>query len=158
SIGGISKPRRLAVLRLINQLEFRRLDYRQVGRFGTFEDAARINAHQSVRFGVTWSVTRQAADLCELAPQVECRKLIVVGERHNLLCPIDQEWIRAQEQRVWTLARYGHERSVDLALVGRLEHLDFLTHSTRRRLLVPQTIDIDIGRIVQQGDRRGGWN
>src|SRR5262249_21245173 len=116
-----------------HQLEFRRLDYRQVGRFGAFEDTARINAHQSARFGVTWSVTRQAADLRGLAPHVECRKLIVVGERHNLLAPTDQEWIRAQEQRVGTLARHSYERSVDLALVGGLEHLDFLTQSARRR-------------------------
>src|SRR5262245_2205579 len=81
-----------------HQLEFRGLDDGQVGRLGTFEDAARVNADEAIRLSVDWSVTDEAADLCELAPAVQCRNPIMVGERHDLLASTEQEWIKADKQ------------------------------------------------------------
>jgi hypothetical protein len=84
-------------LQVYDELELGGLDDRQIGGPCTIEDAADVNADQSIRFGVAWSVTQQAAGLRVLAPLVECWKLIVVGERHNLLAPAEQEWIRADD-------------------------------------------------------------
>src|SRR5262249_24515778 len=87
------------------------------------------------------------------------RKLVVVRERHNLLAPAGQERVRADQQSAGPLSSQNHKSGVYLALVGHLEHLDFLTQSVRSRLHLPQiALGFSTGRIVQQGDRRGGWN
>src|SRR5262245_21496708 len=61
---------RFGTLEIDYQLELRGLDDRQVSWFGTFENAAHINADQPIRFGVTWPVTCQTTGDCELAPFV----------------------------------------------------------------------------------------
>src|SRR5262245_10235308 len=61
---------RFGSLEIDHQLELRGLDDRQVSWFGTFENAAHINANQPIRFGVTWPVTCQTTGDCELAPLV----------------------------------------------------------------------------------------
>src|SRR5262249_7648672 len=139
--------------------ELRGLDDRQVGGLGTSKDATRVNADQVVRLGVAWSVAHEATGLRVLTPFVERRNLVMVGERHDLVAPAVQEWVNPREQRVRTLARHGHERSVDLTLVYGIQYPDLLIQTARRRLHILQiTLGIWACRIVQQDDCRGVWS
>src|SRR5262245_9021541 len=72
------------------QLELRRLNDRQIGGLGAFEDATRVNPNQPVRLGVAWSVASQATGLGGLAKVIESRDPMVIGERYDLIAPADQ--------------------------------------------------------------------
>src|SRR5262249_37834166 len=76
-----------------HQLELRRLNDRQIGGPGAFEDATRVNPNQPVRLGVAWSVASQATGLGALAKVIQSRDPMVIGECHYVIAPADQEWI-----------------------------------------------------------------
>src|SRR5262245_47547258 len=76
-----------------HQLELRRLNDRQIGGPGAFEDATCINPNQPVRLGVAWSVASQATGFGGLAKVIQSRDPMVIGQCQRLIAPADQEWI-----------------------------------------------------------------
>src|ERR1700730_4451501 len=67
-----SEPEGHRSLEVYDQLDFRRLHDRQVGRLLAFENPTRVDAGLAIRIGNTASVTHQAAAGGKLAELVDC--------------------------------------------------------------------------------------
>ena len=122
SDGGTSRPSALAVLRLIDELEFHRLLHRQVGRFLALEKAAGIVADQAERVAETGSVAHQAAGGGEIAPFINRGKRVARRQRHELIASALQERIELLQQRTPSLVRDGGEGRLDIAFAAGFEN------------------------------------
>jgi hypothetical protein len=86
--GGNVRPNALAVFRLINQIEFGRLDNRQIGRLGASENLRRVDADLLACVFKTGSVAHKAAGNRKFPPCGHYRDRLPLRQRNNLLMAV----------------------------------------------------------------------
>src|SRR5215469_16459007 len=91
---------RLRGIEVDDQLEFRGLLNRQIGRLLTLEDLSRVMADQAKGISEAWSIADQAAGSDEFAPRIARRNGMARCQRHELLAPAGQERIGGDDERV----------------------------------------------------------
>src|SRR5262249_36901675 len=84
---------RLSSLHVDDQLEFGRLQYRQVGRLLALEDAAGVESCLTKRIGIVWAVAHESAGRYELAPNIRDRHPVAGRQRDELGAPIVKKWV-----------------------------------------------------------------
>src|SRR5262249_34774567 len=111
--------------------------YREVGRLGALEDFAGVDTGLTVRFRLAGSVAHQAAGFRKVAQGVDRRNRMSRRQRGNLKAPADKERIRADQERVGSIADKRPKGSLDLATVARLQDVDLKPDRGRRRRHIP---------------------
>ena len=140
-----------------DQLEFRRLQHRQIGRFRALEDAAGIDADLAKRIAQTCAVAHQPADFGKLTVVLDCRNRVACRQLGQLDTPVGQEGGGANEEGVGSLACKRRERGIDLAAVAGVEDLDLQPLGAGSRFHASHcSLGIgSIGRIDEHGNTNG---
>ena len=157
--GGTVRPSAFAVLRLIDQLECRRLLNRQIGGLGALEDLSGVNALLAIDSREAQSIADQPAGRCELTQLIDRRNGMARGQRHELLASADEEGIGADDEPPALQLEQGCEGGVDLAFGGGLQDMEM--HPLRASGLLPVS-DHGIGgwivRVHEQGEHANPRN
>src|SRR4249920_492219 len=82
------EPERPGGFEIDDQLDFCGLLNRKIGRFGSLENPARVNANASVCIGETGPVAHQAASFGELAPLIDRGYPMVRCQSNELTAPV----------------------------------------------------------------------
>src|SRR5215475_627774 len=106
------------------------LYYRQVRRFGAFENAAGINSHLTIRISDIASVAHQPAGLGIFTPRIGRGHRKAHRLKGQLETPAVEEGVAADEEGVGSLARKSRKDPFDLAVCAGVEDLDLQSHGT----------------------------
>ena len=82
---GDNQPQRASGLKIDHELKSRRLQDRQIGGFGAFENLAGVDACLLIAIGYARTVADETARYSEFAKAIEGRKPFLCRERNNLL-------------------------------------------------------------------------
>ena len=138
-----------------DQLELGRLHNRQVGRVGTLENAADVDAELPIPLGRARSVAHQAARFCKRSITVDGGNCMARRQGGKLEPPDIEQRVGTDHERIDSIANERREGSLDLAAVARPNDIDLHPDDGRRRRHVFRHVfDIRIGRIDQQSDSR----
>src|SRR5262249_54465178 len=118
-----------------------------------------VDTGLTVRFRLAGSVAYQAAGFRKVAHGIDRRNRMSRRQRGNLKAPADKERIRADQERVGSIADKRSEGSLDLATVARLHDIDLKSDRGRRRRRIPRHgIRWGIVRINKQANMRSSRN
>jgi hypothetical protein len=140
-------------LEIDHQLEFGRLDDRQVSWLGTLDYLPSINASLANSSCETRSIADQAAGRGELAKLISCRNKVACCQCHQLILPSHEKRIIAYHQGIRVQVRERSERSIDLAFATGPQDIEphplcdcGLLHVSDHGLAIP------IIRVYEQGE------
>src|SRR5215470_6270005 len=119
-----------------HELELGRLHYREVGRLGTLEDFAGVDTGLTVRFRLAGSVAHQAADLGNVAPEIDRRHPMVCRQRHDLYATVVHRRAGTYQQRINRLLGKPRKNRINVTAGGGLEDFDLLPDGQGRSLNV----------------------
>src|SRR5204863_6753369 len=92
----------------------------------------------------------------ELAPRIYRRNYMAQCQRHELLAPAAEEWIRADDERVGMQLDEGRESGIDLTLGAGLQDVELHPlHARRFRRVSHIALGIRIVRVHEQGNHPG---
>jgi hypothetical protein len=89
----------LCGLQIDNQLEFRRLLHRQIGRFRAGENPADIGPDLAINPSEACSIADQPAGSGEFTPLIDRRNGIARRQRYELVAPAVEEWVVSDKER-----------------------------------------------------------
>src|SRR5262245_47809171 len=124
-VKGNVESERLGRLQVDDKLEFRRLQNREVGGLGAFEDLTTVGADLTIHAHTIGVVGHQPASFDSFAGGIARRNPIARSERRKLDAPACEEAVTSDVQGVGTVAREGGEGRLDLAAGARVEDLNF---------------------------------
>src|SRR5262245_18006764 len=153
-----SEAQRLRGPEIDDQLKFRRLHYRQVGRFFAFEYPAAVNAGLTTCIGYTCSVAHQATGRGKLAHRIDRRQRVAGSQCDELFAPIFKKRIDVDKQRRGPLVDERGEGWLEVDFGAGFDNNEFLPQRGRRCLHISCVgFHVRIGRIHEQADlcRRG---
>src|SRR5262249_60934541 len=104
-----TKAECLGGLEIDEQLDFRRLLHRQLGRFVALENPASVDARLTVRVCNAASIAQQAARGDELTPLVDCGQRVTNTQCGELFDPSVEESIGADYEARHSQSRRGRE-------------------------------------------------
>jgi hypothetical protein len=109
------KAERPGRLQVDHQLEFRRLQHRQVGGLGALEHLTGVGADLTIHARTIGAVAHQPAGFDSLARSIARGNPVTRRERHKLDAPAREEDITSDVQGVGAIAHEGGEGRLDLA-------------------------------------------
>ena len=133
----------LSCLAIDYQLELRRLQNRQIARFGAIENLAGVIAGLAIGFGKAWPVAHQAAGDDGLASFVARGNGVACGQCDELLTTTGEKGIGTDKERSWPELREGRESRVNLALGTRAKEVQLLP---QRSGCLPHLPRLELGR------------
>src|SRR5215471_10980026 len=144
-------------LHVDDELEFGRLQHRQVSGLGAFEDIAGIDADLTKGVSEVGSVTHQPAGFHRLTDRVSRWNLVPRRQSGKLHTATDQEGIASDEQNIEALARKCGKGCIDLADRTGVEDLDLQPHGGSGLLYLAHRglDDCGIAWIDQHGNTNG---
>src|SRR4051794_11898517 len=126
------KPKCLRRLEVDDQVEFRRLQDRQIGRRRALQDFAGVNAGLAVAVRDIWVVTHQAARRRKIAKLVDCGDCCCSDQRDELVAIHIEQRIATDQQSVGPFLRKCRERGFNAHFVGRFQKAKFKSQRLRR--------------------------
>src|SRR4029077_791670 len=129
---------RLSGLEIEDQLDFRRLLDRQIGRFLALEDAAGIDAGQTICVANAGSVSYQTAGRRERAKLVDRRHRVTERQLGELWALIRKEWIAADHKRACPQLGHGCKDCIEIAAAARMQDMELQPEGAGLRLRVPR--------------------
>src|SRR5438876_7007945 len=143
-------------LQVDDELEFRRLQYRQVGGLGALEDLTGVGADLTMHARTIGVVAGQPAGFDSLARRIARGNPVTRRERRKLDAPAREEDITSDEQGVGAIAHEGGEGRLDLAAGAGVEDLNLQSHCTGGfRYVSYCALGSRVGRIDEHGDANG---
>jgi hypothetical protein len=115
------RPSAFAVFRVDHQLEFGRLEDRQIGGSGAREYPANIDAGSAVHVAQDGSIADEAAGHDEVAPLIHRRNAVARRQAHQLFAPAEKEGFIADEKRVRLGRGERCKRGLEFVLGSSLE-------------------------------------
>src|SRR5262249_13019994 len=113
-----SEAKRLGGLEIDHQVQFRGLQYGQIGRFRTLEDFSGVDANLPISVGQAGAITHQTTDRAVLAQFIDCRERVAGCYPHELLVPAGEEGVGSDENCVHPTLHHCCKRLVYLALAA----------------------------------------
>src|SRR5271169_2886044 len=121
-----------------DELEFCRLQHRQVGRLRALEDAAGIDADLMKRIREVGSVAHQSTGLNIIPNRISSRNPFARCQGDKLCAAADEECVTSDEEGIGALARKGSKGRVDLADRTGVEDLELQPEGGCGFLYLPQ--------------------
>src|SRR5271169_5650751 len=88
---------RLRGLEIDRKLELARLDHRKVRGLRAVENPSRIDASLAERVSAVAAIAHEAATSDELVRRRTRRNTMACRERDNIVCPVEEDYIRGKE-------------------------------------------------------------
>ena len=117
-------PSVLAVLRLMHQLDFRRLLDRQIGRLIAFENSPGVGADQMIVFRLTAAIAHQAAGGDEPAKFVDGGHRMMHCQRRQEFAVSREEVVGGDGERAYVQSGQGFKDRIEIALAGRVHNME----------------------------------
>src|SRR5262249_19546639 len=108
---------RLGGLHVDDEFDFRRLLHRQVRRVLALEDAAGVDATETIRVPDTASVAHQATGRCKFSKLEDRRYRVAERQRGELFGAAGEKGIGADRERAYAQLNQGSEDHVEVASV-----------------------------------------
>src|SRR5262245_23874441 len=147
------EPQRLRDLEVDDQLELGRLQYRQIGWPGPFENSCRVNANLAVGIYGVYSIAHQAASCSIFTELINRRKHIVRRQNHKLTAPGIEEWIGRKDERCGLLLNHRPKGGVDLIIRARMKHINLQAERLR---CLSHVVQLALSRckfrVIEEGD------
>ena len=121
-----------------DELEFGRLQHRQVGGLSALKDAAGIDADLTKHVREVGSIAHQPAGCHMVTDRINRRNPVVRRQGGKLHSAADEESVASDEEGIGALARKGGKGRVDLADRTGVEDLDLQPEGGRGFLYLPQ--------------------
>jgi hypothetical protein len=125
---------------------------RHVRRICTLEDLSDVNADQAKGSRETRSIADEAAGRSELAPRIDRRNGMARCQRHDLLAPVGEERIRADDERAGVQREQRGEGISDLACGGGLHDRELESLGAGEIL---GDRDVPLGILIVRVDHQG---
>src|SRR6516165_10821956 len=117
-------------LQVDDELEFRRLQHRQIGWLGALEDLTGVGADLTIHARTIGVVAHQPAGFYSLARGITRGNPVTRRERRKLDTSAREEDITSDVQGVGAIAHEGGEGRLDLAAGAGIEDLNLHSHCT----------------------------
>jgi hypothetical protein len=124
---GMAIPSALAVLRF-------RISSTFVARCTAFEDAAGVDASQTVCVDDASSVAYEAAGRSELAELVDRRHRVIDRQLGELLTAAREKWIGADHERACPQLGYRCKDCIEIAVAARMQDMELQPEAAGRCL------------------------
>src|SRR6516165_5968756 len=143
-------------LQVDDELEFRRLQHRQIGWLGALEDLTGVGADLTIHARTIGVVAHQPAGFDSLATGIARGNPVVRRKRNKLDASTGEEHVASDVQGIGAVVHESSEGSLDLAPGAGVEDLNLQCHCTGGfRYLSYALGTSDIGRIDQHGNPNG---
>jgi hypothetical protein len=153
------QAKRLRDAEIDDKFELGRLHYRQVGRFLTFEDTARIHADMAIGVGQVRSVGDESPGCSKLAPIVDRGKAMACRQCDDLIAPPEEIGIGADDERASSLVNKRVKSGSHVMLPAGVRDYESLADSLRRSLHFAQVVPgfPERLRVREIAERRARW-
>ncbi len=115
---------RLSGLEVDHKLELGWLHDRQVGGQGAFQYATDVSAGLKVLIDNAGAIAQQTTVCRKIAPVVDCRNPITLGEFDDLLPPAIEKRIGRDEERAGAFSVHGRKSVIELMVAARFCDVD----------------------------------
>src|SRR5215831_15547686 len=127
---------RLGGLHVDDEFDFRRLLHRQVSRVLALEDAAGVDATETIRVPDTASVAHQTTGRCEFSKLEDRRYRVAERQRGELFGAAGEKGIRADRERAYAQLNQGSEDHVEVAFGAGMQDMGSQPERAGRRVHV----------------------